>query len=168
MRLVDGFCGFSWMFLLAGVSFAQDTNFSQGPQYLITGSTMFLHSIATPSESLQTPLENPYLVNTDGSVSTDLVAAHPDIPSPDLQPIYWGERKTANNVSEIEITSPELPPNLPSSLLDSGVEPTVAPQFSSDAGTETSLGQVAAFWKKHTGLVSHLYTDADVERLRGN
>jgi hypothetical protein len=168
MRLVRRFCYvFSSFVVLAGVSFAQDTNFANGPQYLITGSTMFLHSIATPSESLQAPLENAYLINTDGSVSTDLVAAHPDVPNPDLQPIYWGE-PNANNVSEIEITSPEVPLNLPSSILDNGVTAAAGPQFSSDAGSETTLGQAAAFWKNHAGHVSHVYTDTDVERLHDN
>jgi hypothetical protein len=169
MRLVRCCCfAFASMFILAGASFAQDTNFAHGPQYLITGSTMFLRSIATPSESLQAPLENPYVVNTDGSVSTDLVAAHPDIPRPDLQPIYWGEPKTANNASEIEITSPELPPNLPASILDSGVTAAAVPGFSSATGSETTLGAAAAFWKDHASHVSHVYTDADVERLHNN
>src|ERR1700756_2320969 len=38
---------------LIGISAAQDTNFSQGPQYLITGSTPFLYSISTPTLSLE-------------------------------------------------------------------------------------------------------------------
>jgi len=41
---------------LAGISAAQDTNFSQGPQYLITGSTAVLYPISTPIVSLGAPL----------------------------------------------------------------------------------------------------------------
>ena len=38
---------------LVGFSFAQDTNFSAGPQYLVTtGSPMLLRPIVTPSLSL--------------------------------------------------------------------------------------------------------------------
>lgn len=36
---------------LIGISAAQDTNFSQGPQYLITGSMPFLYPISTPTAS---------------------------------------------------------------------------------------------------------------------
>jgi hypothetical protein len=169
MRIILYFFSvFSSLFLLAAVSIAQDTNFSQGPQYLITGSTMFLHSIATPSISLQTPPESPYIINTDGSASTDLVAAHPDTPNPDLQPIYWGEPKTAASVSEIVITSPGLPPNLPSSILDSGVTAVAGPQFSGDAASDVSLGQAATFWKNHSAPVARVYTETDVQRLHGN
>ena len=43
---------FSWI----GISAAQDTNFSQGPQYLITGANAFLTPISTPSFSFEAPL----------------------------------------------------------------------------------------------------------------
>ena len=54
MRLTTLFFVF---FALAGIGAAQDTNFSAGPQYLVTGSSpMFLRSIATPSMSLEPSL----------------------------------------------------------------------------------------------------------------
>jgi hypothetical protein len=156
------------MLLLATVSVAQDTDFSQGPQYLITGSTQFLHSIATPSESLQAPLENAYVVSPDGAVSNDLVAAHPDVPSPDLQPIYWGEPKVSENVSEIKIASPELPQNLPASIFDSGVTAIAAPGSLRQDDYETTLGQIAASSKDRAVRATHVYTNADVDRFHGN
>lgn len=41
------------LFSLIGISVAQDTNFSQGPQYLITGSNAFVTPISTPIISLE-------------------------------------------------------------------------------------------------------------------
>lgn len=38
---------------LIAISAGQDTNFSQGPQFLITDSTPFLYSISTPTLSLE-------------------------------------------------------------------------------------------------------------------
>lgn len=38
---------------LIGISAAQDTNFPQGPQYLITGNEPFLYPISTPIVSLE-------------------------------------------------------------------------------------------------------------------
>jgi hypothetical protein len=38
---------------LSGISAAQDTNFPQGPQYLITDSTPFLYPISTPIVSVE-------------------------------------------------------------------------------------------------------------------
>jgi hypothetical protein len=43
---------------LPGILAAQDTNFSQGPQYLITGSTPFVYPISTPIVSLETLLSS--------------------------------------------------------------------------------------------------------------
>ena len=52
--------------VLAGMSFAQDTSFSDGPQYLITnGSPLLLQSIATPSLSFGSGLSDPYLTSTE-------------------------------------------------------------------------------------------------------
>ncbi|HTS08896.1 MAG TPA: hypothetical protein VMP68_25220 [Candidatus Eisenbacteria bacterium] len=58
---------FCFLFIvLAGISFAQDTNFSAGPQYLInTGSPLLLQSIATPSLSFGSGLSDPYLSSTE-------------------------------------------------------------------------------------------------------
>ena len=52
--------------VLAGFSFAQDTNFSAGPQYLITnGSPLLLQPISTPSLSFGSGLSDPYLSSTE-------------------------------------------------------------------------------------------------------
>lgn len=51
---------------LAGMSFAQETNFSAGPQYLITnGSPLLFQPIATPSLSFGPGLSDPYASSTE-------------------------------------------------------------------------------------------------------
>ena len=45
------------LLVLAGICWAQDTNFPVGPQYLMTfGSPLLARPIATPSLSFETPL----------------------------------------------------------------------------------------------------------------
>ena len=87
---------FLLLLILTGMSVAQDanqeTNFSAGPQYLITSnSPMFLRSIATPTLSLSTPVPAP---------SFPVAEAVPEPPSPfagpppqrDLTSIFWAHR----------------------------------------------------------------------------
>ena len=52
--------------VLTGISFAQDTNFSVGPQYLVTnGSPLLLQPISTPSLSFGSGLSDPYASPTE-------------------------------------------------------------------------------------------------------
>ena len=44
------------LLFLVAISAAQDTNFSQGPQYLITGANAFVSPISTPTLSFESPL----------------------------------------------------------------------------------------------------------------
>ena len=74
--------------VLAGISFAQDTNFSAGPQYLITGgaSPLLLQSIATPSLSFGSGLSDAY------ASSTELAPSHIVSPVADTATnVYLGE-----------------------------------------------------------------------------
>jgi hypothetical protein len=80
------FCFF--LVVLAGMSFAQETNFSAGPQYLITGgaSPLLLQSIATPSLSFSSGLSDPY------ASSTELAPSHIVSPVADAATnVYLGE-----------------------------------------------------------------------------
>jgi hypothetical protein len=77
--------------VLAGMSFAQDTNFSAGPQYLINNaSPLLLQSIATPSMSFSSGLSDPY------ASSTELAPSHIVSPVVDaatntyLGEVLWG------------------------------------------------------------------------------
>jgi len=80
---------------LAGFSFAQDTTFSQGPQYLIvTGSPMFLRPIATPTLSFSSPISDPYN-------GTELSPSHIASPTPRAAntfegEVFWGERNPSD------------------------------------------------------------------------
>ena len=79
------------LLLVAVSSFAQDTNFSTGPQYLVTSeNAMFLRSIATPSLNLSaqtlagttevpSPVEIPALASAENTVY--------------LHDVYWGEHR---------------------------------------------------------------------------
>jgi hypothetical protein len=170
MRLASLFCFL--LCVLTGIGAAQDTNFSSGPQYLITsGSPMFLHPIATPSLSLSAP--------SPGSNATEAEALpEPSSPfagtppQPNLTRIFWGEPAAAaqapENASEIEITSTEPPQPLPASLVDPGVTGMTNARSLRMWGFGAPLGDTASFWKTHTPHASHVYTNGDVQRLHPN
>ena len=77
------------LLLVVVTSFAQDTSFSTGPQYLVTtGNAMFLRSIATPSlnlsaDTLAGTTEVPSPVEVPALASADTVVY--------LHDVYWGE-----------------------------------------------------------------------------
>lgn len=196
------------LFAFTTVAVAQndkDTNFANGPQYLITnGSSIFLHPISTPSLSLSYGPQDPYIDATDLA---------PALPPPDqtfLGSVYWGDhpdsqivgrrlsppnmtpsetawymdevtREVGNNLSPIsvtpaeesagpgyvEITSTQLPANLPASLLDVGVTGAEDGMFFREPGSRVPLGDVAAYWKSHKGRAPHTYTNSDINRLHG-
>ncbi len=171
MRLACLFCS---LMALTGISAAQetsqvtsqDTNFSAGPQYLVTSgfSPLFARPIVTPSASLEAPLpEIPSLPAIGPVIENQPVAANPELPrQPDLFPIYYGPPVT----SVVEISSVELPPSLPASIMDTGVTGIADPQSLRERGYGVPLGDTAAFWKAHKPHASRVYTNADVQRLR--
>src|SRR6202030_3865417 len=85
------------LLVLGGISFAQETNFPDGPQYLATtGNPMMLRPIATPSLSLS----GGSLAGT-GEVPT---TAEPPAFAPletvvYLDNVYWGEHKPSEVVA---------------------------------------------------------------------
>src|ERR1700674_4397881 len=114
MRLAILFC---LPLALVGISAAQDTNFAAGPQYLMaSGSPMFAQPIATPSLSLETPLPGiPSLPAIGPAVESESFTTNPELRrQADLFPIYYGSPM----ISVVEITSAELPRELPASILD--------------------------------------------------
>ena len=168
MRLVSLFLA---LLTLAGVSVAQETNFSAGPQYLITtNSTMFLRPIATPTLSLSAPPASTSEQATSEAGEASPQPTSPFAPAPaqpDLTQIFWGTPATAQpadeNVSEIEITSAPLLGALPASILDTGVTGMTSVQALRGFGVP--LGETAAFWKTHKPHASRFYTNADIQRL---
>lgn len=168
MRLAGFFC---LCFALAGLSAAQDTNFSTGPQYLNTfGSSMFLRSIATPSLSLgeAPPVVTNATTETASSVTTPVATPSPaaDLQNqPNLFSIYYGAPEVEQGSRVIEISAAEPRAGLPSSILDVGVTGTTDPQSLRERGFGMGLAEAAQYWKTHKARAKRVYTNADVERL---
>jgi hypothetical protein len=153
------------LLLLAGISVAQDTSFSSGPQYLITTSdTMFLRPISTPTLSfgpslpLAPPIETGAGTEAQVSATPAAIQTHAD-----LARVYWGGPAT----SEIEITSEEPAVPLPASLINIGVAGMTNAQSLREQGYGVPLGETAAYWKTHKPHATHVFTNRDVERLHG-
>jgi hypothetical protein len=202
MRLSLVLLFISW----TGFCFAQETNFPQGPQYLIVnGSPMFMHPIATPTMSFSSAISDPY---NGTELTPSQVASPTTAPSSTLAgEVYWGERNpsesmqpristpiltaeqtafytyaTANGVAAalsappvttlelpagstvIEITSAQMPSNLPPSIFDPGVSGIVDPQFLRDRGYGVSLGEFAAHLRAHKRTATHVFTNEDLHK----
>lgn len=162
--------------VLAGGLAAQDTNFSAGPQYLVTTSSpLFLHPITTPSMSLDAaPAASEYVEEA----STQEVTAPPPGRSRNdlyLPSVLWGEawvqHVTGENqfpsVEELEISAPEATPPLPPSIAEFGVIRMVDAQSLHASGYGMTLGAVSAYWKARHH-VPRVYTNADIARLHGS
>jgi hypothetical protein len=151
---------------VAGIATAQDTNFPVGPQYLpITGSPQFARSIATPSLSLNAPLpEIKSLPEVGPAVSDQNYTANPELQhQADLFPIFYGHAPA----SIIEISSTELPRNLPASIVNAGVVGMTDTASLRERGYGVTVGETASFWKTHKAPAPRLYTNRDIERLHG-
>jgi len=157
-----------------GVSFAQDTNFATGPQYLLSqGSPFFARSISTPSLSLSGPALEVGASNATeglsaGAENRGASLFQPDaLPKVDFFSIYYG----APRVSVIEISFPESSGGsssligIPPSIVEAGVWEMTTAQALHDRGYGVTLVEAAAYEKAHTGHATHIYTNADIDRL---
>jgi hypothetical protein len=100
---------FPSLLFLTGVCLAQDTNFSNGPQYLITSpSTLFFHSISTPSLSL----------GESQPVASEITPTQTPVPSETPTPfiptsqtffgtVYWGNY-TPSELESRRLVTPSL------------------------------------------------------------
>jgi hypothetical protein len=163
------------LLVLLASGFAQDANFPSGPQYLPPpgASPQFLQSIATPSLDLNAPPANPPVFENE------FPAEQPPSTGPEAQTdfarIYWTgptlPENVSEQVSEIEQTAQaanqEPARTLPAAFVDVGVWAIETPQFLRKLGYGESLAQAAAYWKAHKTPVSHVYTNADIQRLHG-
>ncbi len=79
------------LFVLAGTSFSQSTNFAEGPQYLAPNvDPLYLRSISTPSVSFSPGLYDPYVNGTEltpSHVSSALAGTAENVY---LGEVYWG------------------------------------------------------------------------------
>ncbi|MGA8274254.1 MAG: hypothetical protein WB919_22030 [Candidatus Sulfotelmatobacter sp.] len=166
------FCCIAIVFAL-GSAFGQETNFANGPQYLMTsGSPLFARSLSTPSISLSGP---PLETGAD-TATGDLIAGAENrtalppsavaLPQVDLFPIYYGGAP----VSFIEVSMSEAPsqPNLPASILDTGVWQLTTVQALLELGYGETLVEAAGFNKARMKHATRTYTNADVDRLHVN
>lgn len=103
------------LLMVSGIAFAQDTNFSTGPQYLITtSSSMFLRPIATPSLSLSETKLAPTVATTEQGLAQEAPVPSAVANQTFLSDVYWGEhsvgevearRVSTPNVSASEVTT---------------------------------------------------------------
>lgn len=160
-------------FSMLGLAFGQDTNFPNGPQYLMTsGSPLFARAIATPSVALTGPPLETGADNATGVLfagaenQTVLPPLAVALPSFDLFPIFYGPSRP----QVIEIRSAEgtsAASELPSSIRESGVVQMTTAQALNDRGIGVTVASAAAHSKAAAGHASHIYTNADIDRLRG-
>jgi hypothetical protein len=75
---------------------------------------------------------------------------------------------TETTTSVVEITSAELPHELPASITDVGVTGLTSAQSLRERGYGVPVGDTAAFWKAHKHPAAHVYTNADVQRLHAS
>jgi len=146
-----------------GISTAQDTNFLQGPQYVITGDAAFLQPISTPNLSLDAPLPPILSLPEVGPIVTDQpYASNPDLQhEANLSPIYYGYPM----ISVIELTGTEPSQPLPPSITGTGYTVIFDPQILRQRGYRVTVGEAASYWKAHKAGVNRVYTNADIERL---
>lgn len=168
MRFCSLLC---FVFAVAGVCLAQDSNFSTGPQYLMNyGSPQFLRPISTPSLSLSTPT---------ASIPATEAVAPPETPSSpstgsqspaDLARVYWGGpdvNAAASETSVIEVSGTTAPTNLPASIVNVGVQETADAQSLRERGYGVTVSEASSFWKTHKPHAARVFTNRDIERLHG-
>jgi hypothetical protein len=150
------------LFALVGISAAQDTNFSVGPQYLMNfGSPMFAQPIATPSLSWEAPLPPlPSLPQIGPTVTDQSFVTDPELRhQANLFPIYYGYPM----ISVVELTGSE-PRELPASITDTGVTGVTNSSWLRENGYGVPLGDTASYWKMHKPHAPRVFTNEDVQR----
>lgn len=181
MRIIFG-CALVAIFS-AGIALSQDTNFSNGPQYLLSSvpdarsafSNFFVRSISTPSVSLSGPELEVGARNATADLNAGAQAqtiVTPDavaLPHANLSSIYYGVPSA--NVTEVSfsaasgtsIANAEIPLN----IFDIGVGRIIGAQDLRESDNGVTLPAAAAYGKEHVRRATRVYTNADIERLHG-
>lgn len=162
-----------WLVVLSisGAAFAQETNFGNGPQYLMTqGSPLFAQPISTPSLSLAgPPLEVGASDATTGLTAGAQNQTYPapssdPLPDVDFFPIFYG----VTPVSVVEISFAEGSSSgreLPASILDTGVWQVTTVEILRERGYGVTLPEAAAYGKAGVRRATRVYTNVDTDRL---
>jgi hypothetical protein len=158
-----------------GAAFGQDSSFATGPQYLMNhGSQLFARPISTPSMSLSGP---PLEVGADNATGVLIAGAENQtvvppsavaLPHVDFFSAYYGV--TPANVIEIRFSEARGEQStrgeLPASILDNtGVWQLTTAQALRERGYGVTLVEAGAYSKSLARHASHIYTNADIERL---
>ena len=162
-----------FLLFLIGSALAQDTDFAAGPQYLLTGSSLLAHSIATPTLSLDAPLPpvEPASFNFPEAAAEVPFTTNPLLEhQADLIPIYYGaDNHYGVSTAVVEISFPEAAAEslaaLPSSIVENGVTELVDAQALRLRGHGVTVAEAAAYWKNHKLPARHNFTNEDVKRL---
>jgi hypothetical protein len=181
MRIIFG-CAFVAIFA-AGIALGQETNFSNGPQYLLSSvpgarsasSNFFVRSISTPSVSLSGPAlevgaSNATAdLNAGAEAQTITVPEAVALPRADLSSIYYGV--PAANVIEISFPAASntsiASTEIPQSILDIGVGQIIETQYLRESDYRVTLPEAVAYGKEHVRRATRVYTNADIDSLHG-
>jgi hypothetical protein len=160
------------------MAFGQDTNFANGPQYLLNDGSrnelsFFVRPIATPSMSLSGP---PLQIGASNATG-DLVAGVQDqtvspthgmaSPTGDLFPIFYGVPRVNVEISSSQSTAGSQS-KLLESILDTAVGQLTTAQALREAGFGVTLPEATVYGKAHTRRATRVYTNADIDRLHGS
>lgn len=129
------------LFVLSGVSAAQDTNFPVGPRYLITsGNPLFFHSIETPSLSL----------SSSGLAGTSEVPGPVELPAfapvetvVYLENVYWGEHRADEDLA-LRQQTPSMTPDQTAWYMNYVASQLTAAQAASPESAEATLSAASA------------------------
>jgi len=152
--------------LTVGIAGAQDTSFSQGPQYLSpAGSGAFSQSIATPSmavsgtyPSLQTGASNATLGNTAGA-DLSTISMQPEGDVVDLFTVYYG-------YPPLDLVEGEPAyPGEPQVGSHGGVRRVLTVDELRRMGYGVTLGEAARYWKTNGSHAKRVYTNDDAQRI---
>lgn len=157
---------FSVMVAMAGIAAAQqpETNFPVGPQYLITQPyPTMLQPIATPS--MQPGQQSGVVSPQTGEAGPVMITIPAYLPS-----VYWGYAPPgAVAVAPQPEPEPEpAPSGLPDGYVNLGVTAMASPTWLHEHDYGMSVAKTARYWKGKQVHATHLYTNADIERLNGH
>jgi hypothetical protein len=156
-------CGVVVILIACSFAVAQqpETNFSVGPQYLITQPyPTILQPIATPSYSpwQQTGVVSPQT----GEAGPVLITIPAYLPS-----VYWGYEPPGSVQIVAEPEPTPAPKNLPPDYIDVGVSAVATPGWLNEHDYGMSLVEAARYWKAQHLHATHVYTNQDIDRLDG-
>jgi hypothetical protein len=171
------FCCLLIVLSAISIALAQDTNFAAGPQYLINpgASPLFARPISTPSISLAGPPIEVGASDATGVLSAGAGNQYVSPPSAvalpeiDFFPIFYGGPPVSENgeISFSYSTEGSSSLEIPPSISDNGGSQMTTIQALRERGYGVTLAEAAAYDKARTRHATHVYTNADTDRLHG-